>query len=101
MNKPIIISGDEFEVTMENIEGFVFLHLSITSFNHTVVKKLRVLLDVILSEVSEKGHNIVFATTTNKKILKLWNMIRPCFETQEVAKDAWMGSWLTFEGGKT
>lgn len=100
-NNPIILSGDKYEVVMEKVEGLVFLHLNLSVLTHNIVKELREVLNLILDQVKDRGHNIVFMTTSDKKIVKLWNMIKPCFEVEPIGNNIWLGSWLTFNEGET
>lgn len=91
---------EEYEARAETVEGLVFLHLDVWSWNKATLSKLREHLEDFLQRAEGKGHDVVFLTSYEEKSVKAWNLIKPCYEVQEVEKDGthfYLGAWITGE----
>ena len=69
-NYEVIADCDEYEVTMEDKEGFLFMHCEVHKFNKTVLKDLRGKLQAIKEVVREAGHVALFSQTKNERFIR-------------------------------
>lgn len=98
MSRYVLARDKEFIVEAEDVEGNIFLHIHLEKVTASIVKRLRILLDKVTAKYDQAGHDVIFMTTRNENIIKLWNMIRPCYTVQPLGRGhGWVGSWLTFE----
>lgn len=91
---------EEYEARSETVEGFVFLHLTVYDWNKNTLIKLREHLDDFLKRAEDKGHAAIFMASDDKKSVKMWQMIKPCFQVVEEykrGKTIYLGSWITGE----
>jgi hypothetical protein len=95
-NNPLF-KVDDIEVELEMKGGLIFLHLPVFKPSVSSFKKLKYLVLSILEELNNRGTSILFFTTTNPAIVRLGNMVKPCFEVVPLENQGWLGSWLTFE----
>lgn len=92
---------EDFILTYEHEQGFVFLHLEVLKWTNEVRKRVRIVLDKLLLEFEKRGHDVVFGTTQDIQSVRLWEMVKPCFELKELntpLEKGWIGAWLTGKG---
>ena len=92
-----VYCGDGYDLEIVKEEGFIFLHIHINTWGLSVVRGLKEDVQFIKDTYIKQGHDVVFATTTNEKFIKLWNAIEPCYEVVQLNEYTWLGSWLTEE----
>ena len=87
--------GYSLDVTKEG--GYIFLHIHLDKVTPKKIRDVRVLVEELKASFLEEGHDVVFATTPNRNILKMWQMIEPCYQIVPLEDSGWLGSWLTEE----
>lgn len=92
-----VYSNDCYDLEVVNEQGFLFLHIHLSGWGPGVVKSLKEDVEYLVNSPLVEGHDVVFALTEDKKITKLWNLIRPCFELRQLEDDSWFGAWLVKE----
>ena len=98
-NLYIHMDNDRFKLSLNEAGGFVFLHMEMKDWSTNTLKELKEGVESFMSELNNKGHDIVFATTDDEKTLKFWQMIKPCDQVTLFGdRDQYiMGSWFTEE----
>lgn len=97
MLSDITLKSENFELTSSLEGGLVFLHIEIEKINKTTLKELKTSMASFKESCAKRGHDVVFATTSNKKTTKFWQMIEPCYEVRQLDDTSWLGAWLTEE----
>lgn len=92
-----VYTCDEYDLEVVEVQGFLFLHIHLRGWGTKVIKGLKEDVEYFVNSPLVEGHDVVFALTDDKKITKLWNMVRPCFEIRQLEDDSWFGAWLTKE----
>lgn len=95
-----IITRDEYEARVQTVKGIVFLHLDVWDWSKATLYKVRKELDDYLIKAERYGHDVIFMASDSPKSVKMWQMVKPCFTTQEVkqgSKTVYLGSWITGE----
>lgn len=90
----VLKETEDFRLVFEEEGGFIFLHLEVENWSASVCKQIREALDETLLRF-EGGHDVVFGTTSSYKSVRLWNLVKPCFEVVKLDGRNWLGSWLT------
>ena len=95
-----VLYGDrDFEVTYEYQDRNAFVHLEITNWNKSVLRRLQYVFELIRLRFRQDGEPTFFATTQDPKAKKLWHLIMPWDEIQEFKPvgqpTAWLGAWHT------
>ena len=97
-NEIAYLQGDNsFSCSLEVIEGFPFIHLSMETLTPSLLKKMRVELQKLLELLQTQGYDVLFAHSMNKQTTKFCEMLKPTFVTQQLEDGSWLSSWLTFE----
>lgn len=91
------IQADNFSLTSSLEEGLVFLHIEIDKMNKATLLELRSSMQDFKESCFSKGHDVIFATTSNEKTTKFWEMVEPCYEVRQLDETSWLGAWLTKE----
>lgn len=88
---------DDIVVTLQNLEGHIFVHLGLDKLTPSRLKKLREGFDLLLNILYEKDVDIVHAAGDNPKSIKLWQMVKPCWRLDEVKENpgTFVGCWIT------
>lgn len=92
---------DGVETEIEVRDDLLFMHMTVTKWNQTVLRNIREELEKALLEFEDWGYDVLFVTSESEKSAKMWNMIKPCFSVQKLEKygaQCWLGSWITGEG---
>lgn len=92
-----VYCGEGYDLEIVEEGGYIFLHIHINSWGAGVIKGLKEDVQFVKSVYLKQGHDVVFATTQSEKVLKLWNMVEPCYEVRELDDNTWLGAWLTEE----
>ena len=92
-------SNDDFLVEINEAGGHAFLHLEMHKWSKSALKELRLVLDLLEVQYRDKGHDVLFATTDNEKVVKFWNLVRPCDILQKFGprNEYYIGSWIIME----
>ena len=68
------------------------MHLDIHKWGPSTMKELKDTVPEIRKIGEDRGRDLVFAYTTDKKITKLWKMCLP-YDDIEKVEDGWVGAW--------
>lgn len=91
------VEGKDFTLFTEIREGLVFLHIFFKKFSPSIIKDLRKEVDNLKKRFLGEGHDVVFVTTSDPKIVRFWGLIEPCYKVVNLGHGQWLGSWLTEE----
>jgi hypothetical protein len=97
MNSFVHINNDTGQCIIQEVDGFIFIHLTLLQWNKKALSTVREELDKILQEYEKKGHDVIFTIGASEKTVRFWQLVKPCFEVQKLEDGSWIGSWLTFE----
>lgn len=89
--EPIV--REQYTLELGIAEGNAFLGITSTGLDMSCIKKLREDVDSIHQYAKSKGFDLVFANTTDKRFVSLWNRVRPCYDVVEVEPGNWVGAW--------
>lgn len=87
----------DYSMRIDESGEHVFLHLDVRNWNKSVLKDVRLLVELVREEYKSKGYVAVFATADNDKTVKFWNKIRPCDHIRAFGPDNrfTLGAWET------
>ena len=92
-----VYCGEGYDLEIKEEGGYIFLHIHINSWGVGVIRGLKEDVQFVKKVYLSQGHDVVFATTQSERILKLWDMVEPCYEVVRLDDVSWLGSWLTEE----
>lgn len=73
------------------------MHIELEQFNKTTLTSLKSSLKTFKEDCAQLGHSVVFATTPNKRTVKFWQLVEPCYQVEALRDQGWLGAWLTEE----
>lgn len=68
---------DDLKVSMETLEGHLFVHLEADKITSNNIKKLRLGFDKFLKEAHDRGFSLVHAAGDNPQSIRMWAMVKP------------------------
>lgn len=80
----------------QEIDGYIFVHLEFYNWSPTVYKEILEESKGMFEMVKEKGYDMAFTYSSEKRFMKLWRKVRPVYEetTFEVEDQTfYMAAW--------
>lgn len=95
----VLFETDDIRVRYVENEGFVFLHLDVLNWNMSAYRDMKKSVADAKAKFRSEGHDLIFATTDDKKITKFWSRIHPLEELTTFGphQEYWIGAWSTEE----
>lgn len=94
--KFIFYKDDQCSVELENLEGFIFVHLSLNKLSPSLLKKLRQGFKDVRAYAHTHGVQLLFAMGEDVTRIKLWQKIHPLYDLRQVAETGvFVGAWDT------
>ncbi len=86
---------EDVQIRFQNLEGYIFMHLDVYKWSPSVLKKLRKGFMDLKHQFQEENVDLVFASGNNAHSIKLWGLIHPLNDVQEVPENPgiYVGSW--------
>lgn len=90
--------GIRLRLTTDKV-GHAFLHMDIDEWSASSYRALKKNVLKVLEFMKKSKHDLVFATTDDEKITKLWGRLVPLEELQTFGphNEYWIGAWDTEE----
>ncbi|MCA9380906.1 hypothetical protein KC678_01440 [Candidatus Dojkabacteria bacterium] len=87
-----------YSVTIQEADNYVFVHLNVSKWTVSVMKELKNLFIVLCEEYANKGHELIFSSVSDKKTIKMCELIHPLYEVKPVKQyedKYWVVAWET------
>lgn len=93
----VILENEDLTLWTNESEGFVFIHMDVRNWTLSSYKLLKKSVSNIRKQYSNKGHELIFATTEDENITKMWDRLHPLDDLRTFGngKTYWIGSWET------
>lgn len=91
----VVVDDDKVKLSYSVKGGFAFLHLEVRDWSLSGYKRIKKSVNALREDLSRKGHSLVFATTDDEKITKLWQRVHPLEELTTFGHrdEYWIGAW--------
>ena len=92
-----VIDNDDIRMSYTTKGGFVFLHLEVHNWSLSAYKAIKQSVKEVRETLAKQGHELVFATTADEKITKLWSRAHPLYQLDKYGPggNEWIGAWET------
>ena len=93
----MVYLDDNVKLWSSEAQGFMFMHLEVRDWSPSAYKEIKEVLPTVLGKARDGGHELVFATTEDERILKMFNrMLTPyTIEKMKSQTDNWICAWET------
>lgn len=92
-----VFARDGYDLEGVNEEGFIFLHIHLSKFTPSILRDLKISVELARQYALRKKHVAIFATTESEMMMRMWGKISPTYTLQKLDEVTWMASWLTEE----
>jgi hypothetical protein len=91
------IVHEDYQLKLGVAEGNAFLELDAKRLSAQALKDLREDVEVVREYALKNGFDFIFVHTQDKRLISLWNRIKPCYDIVCPAPGNWVGAWLVEE----
>jgi hypothetical protein len=92
-----LIENDLGKLRFEEEGGLIFLHFTVKKWGKDTLALFREELERVLLHFKALGHDVIFMYSSEKKSVKFWQLVKPCFTVEPLGNSGYLGAWLTEE----
>lgn len=82
------------DIEWDEDRKLVFVHMNFEHFTKASLRETKEAFSQLKAHYLQEQDLVVFGVTDNPRVLRIWELVEPCYQVKKIKSNEWLGSWL-------